>query len=134
MILPRECLTAGSQERWAWVSTQTRRAQYMLKMKQIQQLFAKFTYSMLHPKWVLLDRSNSPYLVTVGVTNQILCVPAYRAIYSQKSCSQLLHAHEILQPLLRLQESKAMRVRSQNEYQPRPTLLYIPHNSTAYVQ
>ena len=70
----------------------------------------------------------------VGVTNQILSVPAYKVIYPQKSCSQLLHAHEILQPLLRLQESKAMRVRAQNEYRPRPTLLYISHNSTAYVQ
>ena len=72
--------------------------------------------------------------MTVGVTNQILSVPAYKVIYPQKSCSQLLHAHEILQPLLRLQESKAMRVRAQNEYRPRPTLLYISHNSTAYVQ
>ena len=27
-----------------------------------------------------------------------------------------------------------MRVRAQNEYRPRPTLLYISHNSTAYVQ
>ena len=27
-----------------------------------------------------------------------------------------------------------MRVRAQNEYWPRPMLLYILHNSTAYVQ
>ena len=38
VILPKECLTAGSQERQAWVSTQTRRTQHMLKMQQIQEL------------------------------------------------------------------------------------------------
>ena len=72
--------------------------------------------------------------MTVGVTNQILSVPAYKVIYPQKSCFPLLHAHEILQPLLRLQESKAMRLRAWNEDRPRPTLLYISHNSSAYVQ
>ena len=134
MILPRECLTVGSQERRAWVSTQARRIQHMLNMQQIQQLFAKRTHSMLYPKWVLPYISNPPYLVTVGVMNQILSVPAYRAICPQKSCSQLLHAHEILQPLLKLQESKPMTVCAQNEYQLCYELLCISHNSTAYVQ
>ena len=66
MILPRECLTMGSQERRAWVSTQTRRTQHMLKMQQIKQLFAKCTSSMLHPKWVLPYKGNPLKLVMMN--------------------------------------------------------------------
>ena len=106
----------------------------MLQMQQIQQGFVKRTYIMLHPKWVQPYRSNYPFLVTIEVKDLILLVPAYIPICPRRPCSQHLHAHKILQPLLRLQESKAMRVRAQNEHEPRPLLLYTLHNSTAYVQ
>ena len=134
MILPRDRLITGSQERRAWVGTQTMRTQHMLKMDEFHKLFAHCTYSMKHPEWVKPSKSDPLYPVTVGFKNQILSVPAYIPICSRKPCSEQFHTLEVLQPLLRFQEPKAMRVHTQNGFQPRPMLLYTSLSSTAYVQ
>ena len=106
MIPPREYLTAGSQERRAWVSTQARRTLQCSKMKQIQQLFAIWTCSKVHPKWVRPEKCDPPYLITIGVKDQILNVLAYIPICSEKLGSHHYMPMRVLQPLPWLQESK----------------------------
>ena len=71
--------------------------------------------------------------MTIWVEKQILNVPAYTPICSEKTRFSPLHAHENTAASTLTLGVKTERVHAQNENQPCLMLLYTWHSSTAYV-